>query len=471
MSTTRRTVSPEILDLAPPHDVEAEKGVLGSLILDPTTCNAIGVTLQVEDFYLEAHQTLYSHLLAMHDTRDPFDAVTIRARLQASGDFEAIGGTAGLAEIMQSVPYAANAAHYAKIVRDKATLRRLRLVGETLIRDVHDPAATPDELIVRADAAINQAAGVSGKITTSATEAITRAMDHIDALEGRGRGLPTGLADFDKWHGGLFGGELVILAARPRMGKTSLAVQIALHSAQRDRRVLFVSLEMSAAELMSRAMCAHANVDGNRLRTGQLDPDDKAALVQSSNELAGCALEIADPHGGLKVADIRRLGHQQKRKAGLALLVIDYLQLLDPDDRRAPRQEQVAAMARALKGLARELEIPVLCLAQLNRQVEAAKGSHRPQLGHLRESGAIEQDADVVLFIHREEVYSNEPDHKGKAVLITAKNRNGITRDYALLWDGPTCTFRTPAREWDQWPDDEPDAASTPRQGCLEFAP
>lgn len=260
-----------------------------------------------------------------------------------------------------------------------------------------------------------------------------------------------------------FSPGLAILAGRSGMGKTSLGIQIAVDCASRGRHVLFVSFEQSATGLASRILCQWGGVNNNHIRTGTLGSDEKQALVEASDQLAGAHLEIVSP-AGVDLDHIRRLAFEQKRKNDLQLLVIDYLQLIEPENPTAPRQEQLATMTRQLKGLARELNIAVLCLAQLNRGVD------RPELANLRESGMIEQDADVVLLIHRPEVYSNDADDHGQAVLICAKNRNGPTRDYHLTWDALTTTF-TPARLPDDWEPEEGKSEETKQdvQQHLEF--
>jgi len=438
--------SAELLDRLPPADLDAERAVLGTMILHPSRCNDIALRLRAEDFYREAHQKLFRAIIAVYDKKGTVDGILLRAWLITQAELEAIGGVAYVGEISQKVPSVYSLDHYANIVSAKAALRRVLLAGVEMIRGAHEPGAIAEELINRADELLDEAAaGGQRTATISAADALVKTLDQIDQAEGRGRGLSTGLADLDRYQGGLFPAELVVLAARPRMGKSVLAGQIATHFATHGRHVLFVSLEMSETDLMGRALCSRAGVDSSLLRTGGLVENDKKALVTAANELAEMKLELAVPTDSLTVADVRRLAHQQKRKAGLGLLVIDYLGQLTADNERDPRHEQVAKMSRALKGLARELDVPLLCVCQLNREVEKAKGDHRPRLGHLRESGAIEQDADVVAFLHREEEYSHDPEHVGKAELIVAKNRNGPAKTYALRWDAATTTFTTPA--------------------------
>ncbi|MCE5303901.1 MAG: replicative DNA helicase [Planctomycetaceae bacterium] len=450
MATTYRTdasrtparVSSEILDRLPPHNLDAERGVLGSLLLDPNLCDDIAMILRPEDFYADANQKLYAQLLAMRDEGKRIDATLLLERLQAGGDLEAVGGAAYLAEVVHSVPYAANAVYYAEIVQAKATLRSLIHASTEILRDAYEPTLDPRELVNRAEEQIfavrDQRA--SDQITPI-HDLLVEAFDRIDArLEhGEGQGVPTGFQDLDTLTGGLHGSEFVVLAARPSMGKTALAMNIAENVAiEANVPTLFVSLEMARFELAQRMLCSQGRIDANKFRSGFLSKDDRSKLVEASAKL-GKAPMVVDDTPARTCTEIAACARRLKRKQGLGLIVIDYLQLINPDDPRDPRQEQVAKMARRLKAMARELEIPVLCLAQLNRQTEQGKEGHRPRLSHLRESGAIEQDADVVMFIHREEYYHTREEAQqqgiaGQADVIVAKQRNGPTGDVKLAW-------------------------------------
>ncbi len=435
-------VSSEILDRLPPHNLDAEKGVLGSLLLDPNLCDDVALVLRPDDFYADANQKLYGHLSAMHDEGSRIDATLLLERLRGAGDFEAVGGSAYLAEVVHSVPYAANAVYYAQIVRDKSTLRALIHASTEILRDAFEPTLDPREMLGRAEEKIF--AVHDSRSTEQVTEIhdlLVEAFDRIDArLEhGEGVGVPTGFQDLDTLTGGLHDSELVILAARPSMGKTALATNIAEYvSIEANVPTLFVSLEMARLELAQRMLCSQGRIDANKFRSGFLSGDDRKKLVEASAKL-GKAPMYVDDTPARTCTEIAACARRLKRKRNLGLVVIDYLQLIQPDDPRDPRQEQVAKMARRLKGLARELKIPVLCLAQLNRQAEQGREGHRPRLSHLRESGAIEQDADVVMFIHREEYYHTREEAQdagiaGQAEVIVAKQRNGPTGDVKLAW-------------------------------------
>ncbi len=450
MSTVYRTdagrasakVSSEILDRLPPQSLDAEKGVLGSLLIDPELCDDIALILRSEDFYADANQKLYAHVMAMHDEGVRIDATLLLERLRSGGDLEAIGGPAYLAEVLHAVPYAANAVYYAGIVRDKATLRSLIHASTEILRDAYEPTLDPRELVNRAEEQIFAVRDQrSSDQITSIQDLLVEAFDKIDArLEhGEGEGVPTGFQDLDNLTGGLHGSEFVVLAARPSMGKTALATNIAEHVAiEANVPTLFVSLEMAKLELAQRMLCSQGRIDASKFRSGFLSKEDRSKLVEASAKL-GKAPFFVDDTPARTCTEIAACARRLKRKQDLGLVVIDYLQLINPDDPRDPRQEQVAKMARRLKALARELKIPVLCLAQLNRQTEQGKEGHRPRLSHLRESGAIEQDADVVMFIHREEYYHTREEAMekgicGQADIIVAKQRNGPTGDIKVAW-------------------------------------
>ena len=436
-------VSGEILDRLPPQNLEAERGVLGSLLLDPNLCDDVALLLRNDDFYADENKKLYAHLLAMHDDGVRIDATLLLERLRQAGDLEAVGGPAYLAEVMHSVPYAANAVYYAEIVQAKATLRALIHASTEILRDAYEPTLDPREQVNRAEEQIFAVHDErSTDHVTEIHDVLVEAFDRIDArLEhGEGVGVPTGFQDLDTLTGGLHESEFVVLAARPSMGKTALAVNIAEYvSIEAKVPTLFVSLEMARLELAQRMLCSQGRIDANKFRSGFLSGEDRKKLVEASAKLDKAPMFIDDTPSRT-CTEIAACARRLKRRNSLGLVVIDYLQLIQPDDPRDPRQEQVAKMARRLKGLAHELNIPVLCLAQLNRQADTGREGHRPRLSHLRESGAIEQDADVVMFIHREEYYcdsreeATEKGVAGQADVIVAKQRNGPTGDVKLAW-------------------------------------
>ena len=442
-----------VLERQPPYNAQAEMAVLGSILLKPDVCDDVALILKAHDFYDEAHQLLYERIQEMHDAGNRIDVALLVAELKRHEEFERIGGAQFLARVGEAVPTAAHVKDYAEIVRTDSTSRALIDASTEILREAYDPGHDPRELLGRAEQKIFSILDRRGSSKVDSIEDILhRALDRIDArLKGEhiGGGVDTGFEGLDKMMGGLHNSELVILAARPSMGKTAFAMNIAENVSLHQRRpVLFVSLEMSSIELADRLLCSVAEVDSRRLRNGTISMDDKKRLVDTAAQISDSPLFV-DDSPSRSVTEIAAAARRIKRNKGeLGLIVIDYLQLIQPDDPRDPRQEQVAKMARRLKGLARELEVPLLCLAQLNRQAESS-GDHRPKLSHLRESGAIEQDADVVMFVHREEYYMSAGDDResvaGLAEIIVSKQRNGPVGEEQLIWRKEFTRFADPA--------------------------
>jgi len=437
-----------------PRNLEAERAILGSVLLLPEVFDEVALIIRARDFYDDANRIIYEHLLQMHDGGQQIDPMLLVERLRSADQYETIGGAAYLAEVGQQVPTAAHAEYYARIVADKSVLRALIHAGTDILHDAYDPTADTREMLSKAEEKVfgileSRSSGEVKVISEVLQESLDRIDGRMDQQHAFG-GLETGFDDFDQMTGGLQNSELVILAARPSMGKTALAMNMAEHIACQSRSpVLFVSLEMSALELGDRLLCSVAEVNGHRLRNGTITTDERRKLVQTAAEISQSPLYI-DDSPSRTMTEISANARRLKRRENLSLIVIDYLQLIDPDNARDPRQEQVAKIARRLKGLARELEVPVLCLAQLNRQVEAGSDK-KPQLSHLRESGAIEQDADVVMFVHRDEYYqTNEEDReavRGEADLLIRKQRNGPTGDIRLTWSHEFTRFRNYAQK------------------------
>ena len=428
-------------DRTPPYDAEAERGVLGSILISPHYCDDVMLVIKASDFHVEGHAALFEHMVALHESGKAVDPTLLVDRLRSSGQLESVGGIAYLAELQVAVPTAANAKYYAEIVRQKSIYRSLIVSGTRIVTNAYEQEIEADELLSQSEQemfAILELRG--GDEQLSLADILKGVMGRIDArmsgaqLEGS---TETGFSDFDNMTGGLHPGELIILAARPSMGKTALALNIAEYvSIELSKAVLFVSLEMSSLELGDRLLCSRAEVNGQKLRNGLINNDERRKLFDKAGEISQAPL-IVDDSPSRRVSEIAAVARRLKRKHDLALICIDYLQLIEPDNSKDPRQEQVAKIARRLKHMARELKVPVLCLAQLNRQTEASK-DNIPRLSHLRESGAIEQDADVVMFVHREEYYANSEEEKeqlkGKAQIIIAKQRNGPTGDVDLVW-------------------------------------
>ncbi|MBQ9875101.1 MAG: replicative DNA helicase [Thermoguttaceae bacterium] len=427
------------IDRLPPYNAEAERGVIGAIILDPRLCDDVSVIVRPSDFYLDQNRRIYRRLLELNQASAGIDLTLLVQGLRESGELVEVGGEAYIAELMTSVQVTAHAARYAEIVRQNAIRRQLIETCESVLSDAYATEVQPKELVARAEErvfAINDQRS-AGKLR-SMRELMQDVFHLIDArASGEVDGVPTGFMDLDAMLGGLHGSELIILAARPSMGKTALATNIADFVAVEKREpVLFFSLEMAKTELALRMLCARGRISGEHLR-GALSQKDQKNFNMAANALSEAPLYI-DDSSSRTVTEIGAVARRLKRQEGLGLIVIDYLGLIEPDNPLDPRQEQVAKIARRLKGLAREMNVPVLCLSQLNRMTEMTK-DNRPRLSHLRESGAIEQDADVVMFVHREEYYHSKEEAeqknlRGLAEVIVAKQRNGPVGDVKLAW-------------------------------------
>jgi len=443
----------EILQRQQPFDLEAEMGVIGSVLLLPEISDDIA-SLRADDFYDDSNRKIYETLREMHDTGEKIDITLLVSKLRTAGDYEKVGGAAYLAKLSASVPNAAHAIYYANIVTEKAVYRKLIASSTDILRDSYEQTSSAKELCAQAEQKIFAIMdGRSSQSVHSISDVLHQAMDRMEARlrdDYDAGGAESGFAQFDEMTGGLHSGELIILAARPSMGKTALAMNIGEYVSINQRLpVLFVSLEMSGIELADRMLCSLARVNGHRLRNGTISTDDRERLIRKANEISQAPLFV-DDSPSRTVSEIAAAARRIKRREGdLGMIVIDYLQLIEPDNSRDPRQEQVAKIARRLKGIARELEVPLLCLSQLNRQAEDSK-DHRPRLSHLRESGAIEQDADVVMFVHREEYYHRGDERAqfaGQAEIIIAKQRNGPIGDVELTWEADFTRFSDRAPE------------------------
>jgi replicative DNA helicase len=456
-------ISPELFDRVPPQSIEAEKGVLGSILLDSRCLDDLVPLVRPDYFYREAHRKIYQTIAQMYEQRSGgIDTLTVAERLRAAAMLDDVGGAAYLGEVIESVPHAANALHYAEIVREKAVLRNLIHASTEILRDAYDEHRPPGELLAEAERRVFSVLEQQENVDTlQISELLHAAFDRITQRLERGQGMISGLAtgfiELDHLTSGFQDSELLILAARPSVGKTALAVNIAEHAAMDEGApVLFVSLEQSSLELAERLLCARARIDGHRLRNGYLSAGDRAKLVDASGELDQAPLFIDDTPAR-NMLQIGAIARRFKRRHGLRFIVIDYLQLVEPENRRDPRHEQIAVITRRLKHMARELSVPVLVLAQLNRAVELREG-HRPRLADLRESGAIEQDADLVMFLHRDDAYpqqKQEADDDGRrregvAELIVAKQRNGPTGTVPLAFLKKYMRFETLAEDFDQ---------------------
>lgn len=421
----------------PPQNLVAEQGVLGSILQDNDVLHEVVPILTVEDFYRGTHQVVFRAIRDLYDLGKAVDGITLADELTRRDQLQAVGGTEALADIQNSVPHAANARYYAEIVRQKSIARQLIECANAILREGYSNNFTAEQLLEAAERRVFTIAEDQTKgDTVELRDVVMKAMDRIIARsESRHpvTGVASGFFDLDDLTGGFQPEQLVILAARPSMGKTAFALNICDHACV-DLKVpgLFVSLEMGELELAERLICARSRVDGHKIRTGQnMGTREIAQLSKGYDDLRNTPLFIDDTpaRNMLQItANARRL----KMRAGLGLIMVDYIQLIDSEETRDSRQEQIAKISRRLKALARELKVPVVALSQLNRAVENRE-DRRPRMADLRESGAIEQDADIVLLLHRPDYYDAN-DQPGIAEVIVAKNRNGATGSVKLTF-------------------------------------
>ncbi len=430
-----------LTDRLPPHDREAERGVLGGVLRDPDTLPDVQRIVTPESFYFHCNRQIFAAICELAAESQPIDLVLLHDRLRRWKQVEDIGGPVYLAELWGDVPTGANVTYHAGLVRDAATIRGLIHASNEILRDAYDHVASADELVGQAERRILDVARASlvGEVHQF-DGLVTEAFHRIDGRMGKDSlatsGLATGFIDLDNITAGLQNSELIVVGARPSVGKTAFALGLVRNVIATDTPVLFVSLEMARTELAERLLCAEAKVDSHKVRQGHLSSEDIQQLMDAGDRLKKARLFIDDtPSRSMTqiAATCRRLSKREEKRGGLKLVVVDYLQLVEPEDRRAPRQEQVALASRRMKILARELKIPVVCLAQVNRASEDRQ-DHRPRLSDLRESGAIEQDADTVLLLHRpgrhdESVADNILD------IEIAKQRNGPTGAITLAFD------------------------------------
>ncbi len=445
------------LDRGLPASVDAERAILGAILLDNLAYNEAAEKLVPDDFSLDSHRRVYSRMMELSETGRPIDIITLTDELGRHKEVEAVGGVAYLSSLTDGVPRRPNIEHHIRIVKDKAMLRGLIYAANTTIARALDQTELADEILDSTESAIFQISEKRlGQGFVGIPEIVKSSFGSIDALYERGQritGLETHFVDFDGMTSGLQPSDLVIIAARPSMGKTAFAMNIAENCAVSDGKVVgMFSLEMSRESLLLRMLCSHARVDSHKLRTGFLGREDYNKLSAALAALAEAPIFIDDTPGislHEMRAKARRLQQSQRK---LDLLIVDYLQLMSAapvgGKRFENRTQEVSAISRGLKALAKEMRVPVIALSQLSRAPESRGGDHRPQLADLRESGSIEQDADVVCFIFREEVYKpGEPDLEGLAELIIAKQRNGPTGKVDLAFLKRSTRFESRAGE------------------------
>lgn len=433
----------------PPQNVEAEESVLGSMMLLEDAIAQVTEVLQSGDFYKSAHRVIYDALVGLFARGEPVDAITTVEELKRRGSLDAAGGALYIHHLVESVPSPASAAHYARIVADHAMLRRLIEAGSTIIQRAYDVPEDAAKLADQAEGLIYSVARHQEKdevvplsrLVGESLETLERMHDR----EGGMAGIPTGFVDLDQLLQGLQPGNLIIIAARPGVGKSSLVTNIARNVAiEAEVPVAMFSLEMSRIEIAMRLLCAEARVGQDRVRAMRVAADEWPRIIEAAEVLDRAPVYIVDS-GAMTIVDIRAKARRMKSGTGLGLLIVDYLQLMSGHQRTESRQQEIADISRSLKLLAKELEIPVIAVSQLNRNPES-RTDKRPQLSDLRESGSLEQDSDVVMFIHREELWNDSPDIKGLAEIIVAKHRNGPTDKVPLAFLSHLTQFRNYAR-------------------------
>ena len=420
-----------------PHNLEAERSVLGAILIQNDTYNVAAQLVRPEDFYRDAHRRIFDKIIALSERGQAVDFVTLKEELGRAGELDTVGGPAYIASLVDGVPRAINVEHYAKIVKEKAVLRNLISAANAILSDAYEADQDAAEILDRAEHSIFEIA--EGRIRSgfvslydiaeTAAESIQKAHEEKKLITG----VPTGFSDLDNLTSGFQRGDLIIVAARPSMGKTSLVLNMAQHVGTRtDHTVGVFSLEMSREQLFLRMLSSEAQIDGHALRTGFLRSDDWGRLTEALGVL-GQAKIFIDDTPSIGVLEMRAKSRRLAAEHGLHLLVVDYIQLMQGRGRFDNRTQELGAISRALKGLAKELNVPVVVVSQLSRAPEA-RSDHRPQLSDLRESGALEQDADVVVLIYREDRYKPEAGNDSVAEIIVAKQRNGPTDTVRLAF-------------------------------------
>lgn len=438
-------------DRTPPQDIAAEQSVLGGMLLSKDAIADVVEVLKSQDFYRPAHETIYDAVLDLYGRGEPADAVTVANELSKRGDLARVGGGPYLHTLIASVPTAANAGYYARIVREQAVLRRLVEAGTRIVQlGYATDGGDVDDLVNSAQAEVY---AVTERRTSEDYRVIADIMDEtvaeIENNGNRGEGLigvPTGFRDLDALTNGLHGGQMIIVAARPAIGKSTLALDICRSASIKHKQASVIfSLEMGRTELTMRLMSAEAGIELQRLRKGRLDQRDWDRIAGTMSKLSDAPLFI-DDSPNMSLMEIRAKCRRLKQRHDLRLVVVDYLQLMSSGKRVESRQQEVSEFSRALKLLAKELEVPVIAVAQLNRGPET-RNDKKPMMSDLRESGSLEQDADVVMLLHREDAYDRDSARAGEADIIVAKHRNGPTDTITVAFQGHLSRFADMAKE------------------------
>ncbi|MCB0167181.1 MAG: replicative DNA helicase [Anaerolineae bacterium] len=434
MTDITSTVVPDKLQ---PHNIEAEEAILGSLLIDPDAILRVSTFLSPNDFYVQRHGWVYESILDLHERRQPSDLVTLSDELERRNQLSEVGGSAYLTGLINATPTSIHVEYYARIVERTAVLRRLIDAASKIAQLAYQDAEDADEVVDRAEEIIfaisERRIDRDLKPIRQVLESFYDRVEYLHQHQGEVIGIPTGLADLDKLLGGLQRSDMVVMAGRPGMGKTSLALSIALQSARQwQKRVAVFSLEMSDEQLVQRLVSAETGIDSQRLRLGNIKADEWPTFYQAIRLLSETSIFIDDTPA-ISALELRSKARRLHAEHGLDMIIVDYLQLMSGGTRNENRQQEISFISRSIKGLARELNIPVLALSQLSRQVES-RADKRPMLSDLRESGSIEQDADVVLFIYRDEVYNPDTEFPNIAEIIVSKHRSGPTGVFSVYF-------------------------------------
>ena len=433
------------LGKVPPHDVEAEQAVIGSMLTDKDSVISAVETLKDEDFYREDNKVIYGAIMNLYNRGEPVDIITLKDELVSLGKFEAVGGLEYLAELPEKVPTTANVDKYIKIVEEKSMLRTLIKTANELIVLGYDQTQEVEDIMDVAEKKIfNVMQRKNQKGYSSMKDILVESFTQLEELYNRKQhitGVPTGFADLDYKTAGLHNSDLILVAARPAMGKSAFALNIASYAAVKANvPVAIFSLEMSKEQMGNRILCSEAMVDSNKVRTGKIEDEDWAKPAMASGELSESQIFIDDTPG-ISIMEIRAKCRKMKLEKNIGLVVIDYLQLVQGSSKKGgSREQEISEISRSLKILAKEINVPVIALSQLSRAPEQ-RPDHRPMLSDLRESGAIEQDADIVMFLYRDDYYNEDSEKKNIAEVIIAKHRAGSTGTVELLWLGNYTKF------------------------------
>jgi len=431
-------------DRTPPQDMAAEQSVLGAMLISKDAIADVTEAIRGTDYYRPSHETIHDAIVDLYGRGEPVDMVTVAAELQRRGELQRIGGASYLHTLSANVPIAANAGYYAEIVREKAILRRLVNAGTKIVQIGYAGEGQVDDIVDEAQAEVYKITEKrAAEDYAPLSDIMDGVLDEIEAISNRESGIygvPTGFADFDDLTNGFHGGQMIIVAARPAMGKSTLALDFCrAASIHNNLASVFFSLEMTRSEITMRLLSAEAKVPLNHIRNGNMTDDDWAKLARKMGEVSSAPMFI-DDSPNMTMMEIRAKARRLRQKHDLRLVVIDYLQLMTSGKKVESRQLEVSEFSRQIKLLAKELEVPVIALSQLNRGPEQ-RSDKRPMVSDLRESGSIEQDADMVVLLHRDDVYEKESTRPGEADLIVAKHRNGPTRDITVAFQGHYSRF------------------------------